>query len=127
MKNLVMALMMLLVLGTGFLLGSKQSLNDNPADILELTNNTSDNVNNQNYLNGNLSKNKEEYETTNNQKYDFEDSSNAKSNKEKEDTANNESINEEQNDEDDSNSKNEDNNKKENSQSVKSISYSLKI
>lgn len=127
MKNLVMALMMLLVLGTGFLLGSKQSLNYNPADILELTNNTSDNVNNQNYLKGDLGKNKEEYGTMDNQKYDFEDSSNAKSNKKNEDTTSNESINEKQSDEDDSNSKNEDNNKKEKGQSVKSISYSLKI
>lgn len=121
MKNLVMALMMLLVLGTGYLLGSQQTLTDDPMDIFELTKNTSNNVNNQN-LNGNLNKSKGEYKTIDNQKYDIEDNSSDKSNKENDEIVSNKSINQKQTNENDSDSKEEDSDKKENIQSIKSIS-----
>lgn len=72
MKNLVMALMMLLVLGAGFLLGSKYNLNDGQIYVLDLINNTSGDSNSHGYVTGDLNKSKDQNKTTNNQKNNFQ-------------------------------------------------------
>jgi hypothetical protein len=73
MKNLVLALMMLLVLGAGFFLGSKYNLNDGQLNILELTNGTSDNLDSPRLVKEDLNKSKGQYKIVNNQKSDFKE------------------------------------------------------
>ena len=72
-KNLIMALMILLVLVAGFLLGSKYNLSDGQLNILEVTNNTSDGLDSSKYVKEDPNKSKDQYKIINNQKTGFKE------------------------------------------------------
>lgn len=72
MNNLVITLMMLLVLGTGFLLGSKEALSDDKYGALE-SNSGSDNLKSQENGNGDLSGSEEQHKTTDAGTFDLQD------------------------------------------------------